>query len=876
MTPEQEPEVPLVEFPQKKLLPTSSGKKHDEPDVKPGLDKYQLLQSFKGTFYVHEVQQEVWVKLLTAVNSEKIFLIASKRKSLSGEPQDSIAAESLAGYVVTERGGEGEDVDGEEEGEGGVGQETESPFYARGERTGEEGTGDEGVSEGIVLALPEEVQGEGGGGQEVGEETRRQKEREGESEGGEGGGEESMHNSEKGAFLTLSLLHCLKVGTGKDSVGSLTYDGVMRCSTEKEMLKAKGRALMTRAFQDAVYLVASSVVDINLMMRLMEFISLRHHHYGVTADKFPQVKTALLGALEMLTGDGWDVQQEKIWTQKYEELGTVLVRGINSMGRRLELIKSNWKLMVGTLGKEALTAKISANLVSLNSAQTNGGDGSPGGKQASAGGGGATSLGHVAQREAMLLSKDIGKMLAFLVQTIDDLGRLRGLIEDIGVPWDEIFSHYGAVPNMQRVQGVVLKTMEEVVGGGWGAEHEESWNWLLELAAQERRRRWRSIDRDRVLQGYQAVEATVLGHLHRDSQNKAQGRDFYAEEDSSVKDRQVSRFPKEDAQKRRVSEGAADRYKEGDTESQDIEGCEEAGGKATQDHSTSRRGSQKARGGLWGAHLRCCGRGNSNPSSSESGAHSQKSKGSSSAKQKRMQKVEERLDQGCPVKEEVAKAISKEFFRLLPLRAPNLGVIFEKQPERYEQFWVQLITRLLAYINEPEGIWADDSDLAVRHIEYGVLPADIPIFGGLFLKVMEIIAQSAWSKQYSDSWQKYCNIAASGLSEIVCAGAIPVTRAVVYASLPELKEALAEAPRGKRVEWGCKLVIKREETSPFFWMLERGRIPLARHILRDILAIRQNKSYLMFLKGRLRGYFGLPPFYLCHTKRLQVTRLRAF
>uniref|UniRef100_A0A0G4FID4 Anoctamin transmembrane domain-containing protein n=1 Tax=Chromera velia CCMP2878 TaxID=1169474 RepID=A0A0G4FID4_9ALVE len=55
LTPEKEPEAP----PTQKLLPHSSEEEPVEPDVKPALDKYHLLQCFKGVFDAHAVQQEM-------------------------------------------------------------------------------------------------------------------------------------------------------------------------------------------------------------------------------------------------------------------------------------------------------------------------------------------------------------------------------------------------------------------------------------------------------------------------------------------------------------------------------------------------------------------------------------------------------------------------------------------------------------------------------------------------------------------------------------------------------------------------------------------------------------------------------------------------
>uniref|UniRef100_A0A0G4H6W2 Globin family profile domain-containing protein n=1 Tax=Chromera velia CCMP2878 TaxID=1169474 RepID=A0A0G4H6W2_9ALVE len=753
------------------------------------------------------------------------------------------------------------------EGAGSPEVDSEAFEYTQGRRASADGW--QGVHA-SASSLEEEV-GQSPGGEQGGRDREEEEKEEMDHEHmavreGEGGGdgdgeeakesEESMRLSEKGGFLTQSLLNCLKAGTAKDNVGSLTFDGVMNSNSENEMIKAKGKTLMTRAFQDAIGLVAFSAVDNSLVTRLIDILALRHHHYGVTADLFPQMKAALVDALEMLSGDNWDSWQEKVWKEQCDVLSTVLIRGINSMGRRLELIRTDWKMTLQTLGEDALAAKISANLITASSMESPGNaHESPASPQRKGKG-----VGQVAQREAMLFSKDIGKLLVFLVGAIDDLPRLRGLIEDIRVPWDQIFSNYGSVPNMQRVKDVVLKTMEEVVGGGWEGEHEESWTWLLDAVVDERKRRWRSIDKDRVLQGYQAVEAEVMRRLQRDNQDRTQGRDFYAE-DSSVKDRSS---PLGGARRITIEEGPG-KGRDCDADSQNIDGCEEAGGGGTVEAPSTEKGGPSRGVGAWARARKAISR---------SGAFSQRSKASASTKQKHLQKLQERMQQGYPVKPEVVKEFSKEFFRLLPLRAPNLGVVFEKQEDRYETTFQAIPSRLFAYIGDPQQIWLDDTELAVRHIEYGISPADIPIFGGLFLKVLENIAQGAWVQQYSDLWQKsqswepwgqppgvggrrfgntcrYWNIAASGLAETVCAGLVPMTRALVYASLPNLKEALADAPRGTRIESGYKVVINGNEKSPLFWMLKRGRILLARHILRDILAIRQNKSGIMYGKQRL-------------------------
>uniref|UniRef100_A0A0G4HTE0 Polycystin cation channel PKD1/PKD2 domain-containing protein n=1 Tax=Chromera velia CCMP2878 TaxID=1169474 RepID=A0A0G4HTE0_9ALVE len=134
-----------------------------------------------------------------------------------------------------------------------------------------------------------------------------------------------------------------------------------------------------------------------------------------------------------------------------------------------------------------------------------------------------------------------------------------------------------------------------------------------------------------------------------------------------------------------------------------------------------------------------------------------------------------------------------------------------------------IIQRLLAYTDNPSLLWEDDPELAVQHITFGVLAPDLKIFSRLVQQVFADIAGNDWKPSIAQSWAKFFNIVLYGLSQALLSALNPITKALVLVS---------QSPK------------RPEERGPSgaARMIGQGKLDLCAALLKDVLAIRMNKS----------------------------------
>ncbi|CEM39166.1 unnamed protein product [Vitrella brassicaformis CCMP3155] len=66
-----------------------------------------------------------------------------------------------------------------------------------------------------------------------------------------------------------------------------------------------------------------------------------------------------------------------------------------------------------------------------------------------------------------------------------------------------------------------------------------------------------------------------------------------------------------------------------------------------------------------------------------------------------------------------------------------------------------------------------------------------------------------------------------------------------------MRLALCEAPRNKRALWACSVEVNGEHVSPLYWAINEGKVQMARVILRDLLAIRADRSFFYYRRDEL-------------------------
>uniref|UniRef100_A0A0G4F4W6 Isochorismatase-like domain-containing protein n=1 Tax=Chromera velia CCMP2878 TaxID=1169474 RepID=A0A0G4F4W6_9ALVE len=516
--------------------------------------------------------------------------------------------------------------------------------------------------------------------------------------------------------------------------------------------------------------------------------------------RIPRLKgKVVLDSLESVLGEQWEDMQETAWAWAYDRVAGHLRAGLERMEKSLSIIQSDWKTVTGQLGKEALAAKISAHLMVESVTATaatprgSGGGESDGFTKKS-----KSAAKSVGQKAA--LAKDLVSLLEFLVEAVSSLDKLRGVMASIGVPWSKVFANFGKVPNVVRLRTIVVQALSEAVGDReWNAEHEEIWVWLWQLVEQEKESQWTPEEAQTLREVWASVERNVILSIEGDPNSAVDhSRDIFVDTTCAAV------FGA--APGKKPAGLMPDELVPQTTEQKEPTGADTEGGEPRETVGERR---------------------------------------------KKMSALERRLEKAPKVRADVASVVCDKFFDILFKRAPTHIHIWVKGNDMYYTTFQKQMIRVLAYADAPASIWADDRDLAVEHVNFGVTPADLPVYGKVWGEVFRHFVPEAMGMKAAATVEKYMVLSLQGLGEIIMAASHPLTRALITRNLSDVSQALREAPRGFRSAWACNVQIAGEGRSPILWMVDSGYADIARVLIRDVLAIRQNRTGIYYGKDVL-------------------------
>uniref|UniRef100_A0A0G4HXJ2 Globin family profile domain-containing protein n=1 Tax=Chromera velia CCMP2878 TaxID=1169474 RepID=A0A0G4HXJ2_9ALVE len=462
--------------------------------------------------------------------------------------------------------------------------------------------------------------------------------------------------------------------------------------------------------------------------------------------------------------------------------------------RRLRLIKEAWEAASQQLGLHAMEAKVAANLMVASLA-------------ASKSAGKNTVKMHARQSS---LAKGVVKLVFTLVDSVFDLQKLRGVFWNLGTDFQEIFREFGTVPALEKIEGVVLQTMEEVVGAGkWNEDHEDAWKWLWGLATEERVGRWRHKDKEEALAAWAVLERRMLQELRGDEDRKGPGKDFFRDDSSSE-------VHMEETQTKKLKWGDGTKEPDDMIEKEIVNHASvEEGGK--------KRHKKKNGGTLDFLRIHIAGNdkerhGDARNGQKDSKTHAQRdrekgAKDMDSHERKKVEaarRVQKRLEEGRKVSREVAEIFSKELFWQLSEGCPTVRGAYVKMPSAYVETNRAVLQRLLAYLDAPAALWEDDEELAMRHLTFNIMPSDVPLYCRAVLRTFQKMGGREWTNRHDAIWTKVLNLAGAGLSHVLIAACHPITRALVMGSPNELVNGLRECGRGERADWACAVTISGE------------------------------------------------------------------
>uniref|UniRef100_A0A0G4IAX2 Uncharacterized protein n=1 Tax=Chromera velia CCMP2878 TaxID=1169474 RepID=A0A0G4IAX2_9ALVE len=273
-------------------------------------------------------------------------------------------------------------------------------------------------------------------------------------------------------------------------------------------------------------------------------------------------------------------------------------------------------------------------------------------------GGGSSTKGQGA------LAEDLCALLTWLVEAVQDIKKLRGVVDCLGIPFDALFKNCGQVPDL----------LKEVVGQDWDPEHDEAWQWLWSLVVDERNNN----DRERVFAGWQSVEAAVLRERTANRQGEANPAEFFlSEEEKNRKamEKRSSVTPGGDVT------GEGPEGGEGDEESGGGEGAFEAEGKrGLANWLCGRRKKKKAHMGGEGSLI------------------------DNNEKEERQKALKHKLQTAYKPPKEVTAAVLDEFWQQVS-EAPTIGQSLKKLAQeewlpQYQHAWTKFFNIAAAGLAE--------------------------------------------------------------------------------------------------------------------------------------------------------------------------------
>eukprot|EP00388_Colpodella_angusta_P001418 GDKJ01004549.1.p1 GENE.GDKJ01004549.1~~GDKJ01004549.1.p1 ORF type:complete len:1634 (-),score=387.99 GDKJ01004549.1:508-4755(-) len=218
------------------------------------------------------------------------------------------------------------------------------------------------------------------------------------------------------------------------------------------------------------------------------------------------------------------------------------------------------------------------------------------------------------------------------------------------------------------------------------------------------------------------------------------------------------------------------------------------------------------------------------------------------------------------VRAKIAYKIGVYFYQSIFRRAPSLRRVFVRPAHNYGILFKKIFSMMIKNVYDPAEMWSKEQTLALRHVNFGMRPSDVPLFGKIFLQCLQLLGGSAWTPQFHSAWTVFWEIGSFGLNCVVIAGSHPATRALILGDRQELRTALREASREQRVQWSCVVELRGQVRSPLEWAIKDGKMKMAELLLREALSLRVDPSNTFYYGAATLWEYhdNLIPF-LCDT-----------
>jgi len=193
--------------------------------------------------------------------------------------------------------------------------------------------------------------------------------------------------------------------------------------------------------------------------------------------------------------------------------------------------------------------------------------------------------------------------------------------------------------------------------------------------------------------------------------------------------------------------------------------------------------------------------------------------------------------------------IYRRFFGVAPV-----GMEHFKQSDTRLHFIAERIMQMtIELVEEPHRMIDHMSSLGLRHVGYGI-PTEL--IGPLVTVYVEVVAEYCSEQPLAlEAFRWSLWLVSKMLVRTINEGSTIVMKAINANSVPQLKRALACAPRASRANWLLKVEAGTQNISPLMWAIESGRLEAAEAIIQDLLVIRADRE---------RYYYGVEDLFGRH------------
>jgi len=178
--------------------------------------------------------------------------------------------------------------------------------------------------------------------------------------------------------------------------------------------------------------------------------------------------------------------------------------------------------------------------------------------------------------------------------------------------------------------------------------------------------------------------------------------------------------------------------------------------------------------------------------------------------------------------------------------------IFKQSDTRLHYIAAQIFRTTRDIFRDPHQMVDDLSALGLRHVGYGI---PIDQFGPFVSCCVQVLGDLTQDREALEAFRWSLGLITMILTRTIGEGSTIVMKAINANSVPQLRRALAAAPRGARATWLLKVEVGTQSISPLIWSIGSGRVEAADAMIQDILTIRADRD---------RYYYGVDELFSRH------------